>query len=99
MSRTTRPVMQIDSQRSLLPSSGDWTTKRFAYVAGTSNIEYAAFAKPGSAEGSLVWQIFKLAYDIADNLISVKYPISPTTGAVSNDFEFSWTAHAGYSYI
>lgn len=98
MSRTTRPVMQLDSQGRPLPSSGDWAEMRGAYVAGTTNLEYGGFAKLGAAEGILVWQIFKCAYDASNNLVSIKWPIN-AAGQCSNDFEFSWTGRAGYTYV
>lgn len=98
MSRTTRPVMQLDSQARPLPTSGDWTAFRGAYVAGTQNIEYSGFAKPGTAEGELRWQICRMTYDALNNITAIQWPVN-ASGAVSNDFEFSWTARAGYTYV
>lgn len=98
MSRLTRPVMQLDSQGRPLPTSGDWDAFRGAYFAGTTNLQYGGFAKIGSAEGSLVWQIFLCAYDANNNLTSITWPVN-AAGQVSNDFEFSWTARAGYVYV
>ena len=97
MSRTTRPVMQVDSQARALPTSGDWTTFRGAYVG--TNLIYGGFAKPGSAETVAVWQIFRCTHDAANNITAIQWPISPTTGAVSNDFEFIWTNRAALTYV
>ena len=96
MSRTTRPVNQLDSQGRPLPTSGDWTTFRGQYTG--TNLIYGGFAKPGSAEGIPVWQIFLCAYDASNNLLSIKWPTN-SLGAVSNDYEFSWTNRAGYVYV
>lgn len=98
MSRSTRPVMQLDAQARALPSSGDWTTFRGEYYAGTSNLKYGSMAKPGSPEGNNVWQLFLCAYDASNNLISIKWPIN-SSGAASSDFEFNWTGRAGYTYV
>lgn len=96
MSRSTRPVTQLDSQGRVLPSSGDWTTFRGEYTG--ANLIYSGFAKPGSDESIAVWQIAKLAYDGTGNLLSMKYPVN-SSGAVSSDFEFKWSDRASYSYL
>lgn len=96
MSRQTRPVIKLDSQLNTLNDSEHDLEFRGEY-SGTSMI-YAGFARPGSDEGNLVWKIMKLAYDIAGNLTSVKWPIN-ASGAVSSDFEFSWSGRAGYTYV
>jgi hypothetical protein len=95
MSRSTRPVLQLDSQGRPLPSSNDYTTFRIDYGGG-ANMIYIGFAKPGSNEGALVWQILKMDY-VGANVVSGKYPTN-TSGAVSADFEFSWTNRAGYVF-
>ena len=97
MSRQTRPMLRIDAQGRDLPSSGDWNTFRGAYIAGTTKLEYAGFARVGADEGQLVWQIFKCTYDANNNLLTIKWPKNPL-GFVSNDYEFSWTAKAGLTY-
>ena len=97
MSRSTRPVMQIDSQTRPLPSSGDWTTFRGTYYAGTTNIEYAGFAKPGTAITAPYWQLFYCTYDVNNNLLTLTWPTN-AGGAISNDFEFRWDLRAGYVY-
>lgn len=97
MSRKTRPMLQLDAQARALPTSGDWNTFRGEYYAATTNLKYGGFARPGAAEGDLVWQIFLCAYDASNNLVSIKWPTNPL-GAESSDFEFSWTARATYVY-
>ena len=96
MSRRTLPIMKLDAQGRELPSSGDWTTFRAAYVTGTSNIEYAGFARPGAAEDEAVWQIMFFEYD-GNNLISVKYP-EDDNDIASSDFIFVWDDRATYTY-
>jgi hypothetical protein len=87
----------MDANNRPIQDSQHDETFRGAYTG--INLTYGGFARPGSAEGSNVWKIFLIAYDIADNLISVKWPISATTGAVSSDYEFNWTGRAGYVYV
>jgi hypothetical protein len=94
MSRKTRPFLELDAQGRPLPSSNDWTTFRADYSG--ANMIYFGQARPGAAEGSLVWQIMKIDYSGA-NPTSGKYPTN-TAGAISSDFEFSWTARASYTY-
>lgn len=67
------------------------------------NIIYAGFAKPGADEGSLVWQISFFTYT-GDNLISIQWPKKldengDSVGPASNDYEFSWTDRASYTYV
>ncbi len=95
MSRKTRPLVITDANYRDINESETYLAFRGDYT-GTS-LTYAGFARPGSAEGSTVWQIRKLAYDVAGNLTSITWPVN-TDGAASNDFEFSWTARAGYTY-
>ena len=94
MSRKTRPMLQLDAQGRSLPSSNDYTTFRADYTG--ANLIYYGQARAGSAEGSLVWQIMKISYS-GSNPTSGKYPTN-TKGDVSEDFEFSWTDRASYTY-
>ena len=91
----TRPIIALDSfgrgiQDSALDESfrGDYTG---------NNLIYKGFARPGADEGALVWQIGKLAYDGSNNVLSIKFP-QTSQGVASNDYIFSWTARAGYTY-
>lgn len=97
MSRTTRPVMQLDSQARALPSSGDWTTFRGDYWPGTTNLRYAGMAKPGTATSIARWQICYLQYDAANNLLSILWPTN-ADGVISNDYEFIWDNRAALVY-
>lgn len=70
---------------------------------GSNNLIYKGFARPGSSEGALVWQIAKLAYDGNGNVLSITWPSQKTaagtfTGTASNDYQFSWTDRASYTY-
>ena len=95
MSRSTRPINQLDAQGRVLTSSGDWTTFRGEYTG--TNLIYAGFAKPGAAEGDNEWQISKMTYDASGNILTVKWP-TKDDGTVSSDFEFNWTGRAGYVF-
>jgi len=87
-------IKQDANGRDLQDSSGDMT---FRGDYTSNNLIYKGFAKPGSAEGSLVWQIAKLAYDGSNNILSIKWP-QDANGAASSDYAFSWTGRAGYTY-
>ncbi len=97
MSRTTRPLNQLDAQGRPLVSSGEWTEFRGAYVPGTTNLLYGGFARVGATEGSSVWQIFTCEYDASNNMTARKWPVN-ASGVPSSDFEFSWTNRAAYTY-
>ena len=93
-----RPAGMLDAFSRVIPESFVFQEFRGDYIGGTTNLLDAGFARPGSDEGTLVWQIFKCAYDASANLISIKWPQN-TSGNASADFEFSWTARAGYTYV
>lgn len=97
MSRTSRPILQLDAQARPLPTSGDWTAFRGEYYAGTTNLKYGGFARVGSAEIAPVWQIFLCIYDASNNITSITWPVS-SDGSVSSDFEFTWSQRAIYTY-
>ena len=97
MSRSTRPVLQVDSQNRPLPASGGWNSYRATYYAGTTNLEYAGFAKPGTDTSAPAWQIFYCTYDGSNNLLTITWPIN-ALGACSNDFEFIWDNRATYVF-
>lgn len=90
-----RPRALTNPQGLVIPDSFESESFRGEYD-GSDNLIYAGFARPGEAEGILVWQIFKMAYT-GSNLISIKWPVN-SKGAVSNDYEFSWTDRASYTY-
>lgn len=95
MAKGARPRGLINTQGIILPETLDQESFRGEYD-GSNNLIYAGYARPGSAEGSLVWQISKMAYT-GTNLTSIKWPTN-TDGAVSIDYEFSWTDRATYTY-
>lgn len=92
----TRPIGKIDSKGQL--SQDSFLDEEFRGEYSGSDLIYKGFAKPGADEGALAWQIAKLAYDGSHNVLSIKWPIN-TQGAVSSDYEFSWTDRATYTYI
>ena len=98
MSRTTRPVMQLDSQARPLPTSGDWTEFRGDYYPGTTNLRYGGFAKPGTATSIAHWQIFYCTYDASNNITAIMWPLNGS-GAASNDYEFVWDNRAALTYV
>lgn len=93
--KKNRPLGKLDGNGNLDSSSYLDPTFRGDY-AGT-NLIYKGFAKPGAQESDLVWQIAKLEYDGANNILSVKFPQN-SIGAVSSDYEFAWSLRASYTY-
>ncbi len=90
------PILKIDACGRALQDSSDDLAFRGDYVGGT-NLIYQGFARPGAVEGSLVWQISKHAYDGNNNIISTTWP-QASNGSASSEYQFSWTARAGYTY-
>lgn len=90
-----RPLGRNDAQGNLIPGSFDDMSFRGEY-SGT-NLIYKGFARPGAAEGDLVWQIAKMSYDGSNNLLTIKWPQNSSNHA-SNDYQFSWTDRATYTY-
>lgn len=96
MAKINRPRALINTQGLVIPDSLELEAFRGEYD-GSNNLIYAGFARPGAAEGTLIWQISKMTYDGSGNLLTIVWPIN-ADGAVSNDYEFSWTARATYTY-
>jgi len=96
MSRKTRVLMQRDANGVVIPRSDAFQSFRGDYTG--TNLIYAGFARAGASEDELVWQIFKMSYDASNNMLDIKWPQN-SSGAVSTDYEFSWTARAGYVYV
>lgn len=89
-------ILKHDANGNLIQDSytGDMTFR--GEYTGT-NLIYKGFARPGALEGSLVWQICKLAYDGSNNVTSIKWP-QGSNSAASSEFVFSWTDRASYTY-
>lgn len=96
MTSANRPVALLDPLNYPIHYSWNDTAMRGDNDGG-SNLIYIGKARPGSAEGDLVWQIRKLAYDANGNVTSITWPQNSNSHA-SNDYEFSWTARATYTY-
>lgn len=90
-----RPLARKDAQGNVIPGSYDDMSFRGDY-SGT-NLTYKGFARPGSAEGSLVWQIAMMTYDASNNILTIEWP-QDANGHANNDFQFSWTLRATYTY-
>lgn len=90
-----RPVGFKDAQGNIIPES--FSDEAFRGEYSGTNLIYKGFARPGAAEADLVWQIAKLAYDGSNNLTSITWPQNANAHA-SNDYEFSWTSRATYTY-
>ena len=63
----------------------------------SGNPLYYGRAKANSAEGDEVWQISFHAWDATNSLTSRTWPQN-SEGNASTEYEFSWTARAGYTY-
>jgi len=90
-----RPMARKDAQGNIIPGTFDDEAFRGQYTS--TNLIYKGFARPGSAEGSLVWQIAFMTYDGSNNLTSITWP-QDANGHASNDYQFSWTDRASYTY-
>ena len=66
-------------------------TEAFAYVAGTSKVEYHGWAAPGSSKASLVWAIQKLTYS-GDDITDLQWADGVKT------FTKVWNDRATYTY-
>jgi len=96
MSRKARVLMQRDSNGIVIPRSDGFQTFRGDYTG--TNLIYAGFARPGAAEAEEVWQIFMMSYDASNNLLDIKWPQN-ADGVPTSEYDFSWTARAGYVYV
>jgi hypothetical protein len=95
MANNNRPLNYLDSQSRVIFDSVDDTAFRGQYD-GSNNLIYKGFARPGSDEGDLVWQIAFLTYT-GTNLTSITWPENASSVA-TNDYVFSWTDRASYTY-
>ena len=91
----TRPIGRLDAQGRVIPDSFLDESFRGEYTG--IDLIYAGFARPGASESAAVWQITKMAYDGANNIVSIKWP--QTAGGIpSNDYEFIWANRATYTF-
>lgn len=102
MAYAKAPNIALDSNYIGDQQSGLDEAFRGDYLAGT-NLIYKGFARPGTDEGDLAWQIAKLTYDGNNNVTSIKWPnaiagVANAAGYGSNDYIFSWTNRATYTY-
>ena len=88
--------MGLDNNFNVIQDSALDEAFRGDYLAGTDLI-YKAFARPGSDETDVVWQLAKLAYDGNHNIISIKWP-QLANGVASSDYLFQWSQRTTYTY-
>jgi hypothetical protein len=62
-------------------------------VDGSDKIIYVGFSDPGVAYSAAKWLIFKLTYDVNDNLIRKSYADG------SRNYNKEWDERATYSYV
>lgn len=91
----TRPAGKLDAQGRVIPGSFDDMSFRGDFTG--TNMIYKGFARPGAAEGDLVWQVAKMTYDGSNNLTSIKWP-QDANGHANTEYAFSWTSRASYTY-
>lgn len=91
----TRPEGRLDGQGRVIPSTYDNLAFQGEYSG--SNLIYAGWARPGALTSAAVWQISKLAYDGAGNILSITWPENEY-GEASNEYQFIWDDRASYTY-
>lgn len=96
MKSYNQTILKQDAQGNVIQDSYfEDMTFRGEYTG--TNLIYKGYARTGSSEAGLVWQIAKLEYDGSSNILSVKWPQDSSAHA-SSEFVFSWTARASYTY-
>lgn len=95
MTTYNQPILKRDADGNVLQNSYNDMAFRGEYTG--TNLIYKGYARPGTAEGDLKWQISLQAYDGSGNLLSVKWP-QASNSAASSEFIFSWTNRATYTY-
>ena len=91
-----RPLGRLDADRRPIPASFGDSAMRGDNGGGT-NLIYIGLARAGALEANSVWQIRKLAYDGAGNVVSITWPQNLLGNAI-NDYEFAWANRATYTY-
>ena len=73
----------------------------FAYVAefnASGNVEYEAWADPGTAAATAKWICCKHTYDATNNLVKTEWAVSPTTASHYADYDNAANNLAGLTY-
>jgi hypothetical protein len=60
---------------------------------GSNNAIYIGSARPGTSVDSLLWSVYKLTYDVSNNMTDKRFADG------TDDFTKSWTLRATYTYI
>lgn len=93
----------LNRPRALINPQGEYLPQTFRDLAyrgdlnGGANLVYIGFARPGTDEDALAWQIMFITYS-GSTPVSITWPIG-ADGGTSIDFEFSWTDRASYTYV
>ncbi len=95
MGSKNRPNVSFDPNYVYIQDSALDESFRGDYTG--NNLIYKGFAQPGATESDNVWQLAKLAYDGAGNVLSIKFPQN-AQGVATNDYVYNWTGRAGYTY-
>lgn len=90
-----RPFGRLDAQGRVIPESYGDMAFLGEYVG--TNLIYKGFARPGTAVNVAKWQLAKMTYDVGGNLTAIQWP-QDASGNASNDYQFQWSARAGYTY-
>ena len=96
MSTATRPTAPLDADNRPVETMW-WDQSMLADNNGGTTLIYIGKARPGSAASSAVWQIRMLTYDANGNVTQIAWPQN-ASGNPSNDYQFSWSLRATYTY-
>jgi hypothetical protein len=89
-----QPILKKDANDNVIQDS--FADRAFQGEYTGTNLIYRGYARPGTATSVSTWQIAKLAYDGANNVLSIKWPQSG--GIASSEYIFKWDDRAGYTY-
>ena len=95
-SNPNAPYGLLDSQGRVIPTSYNDLAFQAEYAG--NDLIYSGFARPGSSTGAVVWQIRKMSYDGAGNILTITWPEN-SQGNASTKFEFEWDERATYTFV
>jgi hypothetical protein len=95
MASVNAPVLKKDVMGNVIQNNYGEYSFRGQYTG--TNIIYEGKARPGAVETNPVWQIRKMSYDGSNNVLTILWP-QDSSGSASSEYEFQWSARAGYTY-